>query len=136
MAALSSILFKSLSPAIYQSQQTLHLALPNCLRSSSVRFPGELDRRKMRGISVVTRAGPSTSQLIFAFVFPFSLLAITVFTALRIGDKLDQKFLEELAMNEAIREAEEENDDVNETVFPRKEEPALPRTRNRPKREV
>lgn len=42
-------------------------------------------------------------------------------------------------MNEAIREAEEydlDEDDVGEVKIPRKEEAALPRTRNRPKREV
>jgi len=47
-------------------------------------------------------------------------------------------------MNAALREAEEYNDDddddddkkVGEVGIQRKEEPALPRTRNRPKREV
>lgn len=49
-----------------------------------------------RGISVVTRAAPTATTYIFAFVFPLSLLAITIFTSVRIADKLDQKFLEEV----------------------------------------
>ncbi|XP_021750915.1 uncharacterized protein LOC110716588 [Chenopodium quinoa] len=133
MAAFPTIPSKSLSSSHHQP---LHVAFPTSLRPSLVRFSGELDRRRMRGVSVVARAGPTTTQFIFAFVFPFSLLAITVFTAFRIGDRLDQKFLEELAMNEAIREAEEEIDDASEVVIPKKEEPALSRARNRPKREV
>ena len=39
-------------------------------------------------------------------------------------------------MNEAINEAEGENDDGTEVTIPRKEEPALPRARNRPKSEI
>lgn len=96
MAALSSITSNSLSPTLYPTQQPLHVAFPTSLRSSAVRFSGELDRRRMRGVSVITRAGPTTNQFIFAFVFPLSLLAITVVTALRIGDRLEQKFLEEV----------------------------------------
>jgi len=45
----------------------------------------------------------------------------------------------QLARDEALREAEEYDDDddnVGEVGIPRKEEPALSRTRNRPKREV
>ncbi|KAH9622934.1 hypothetical protein KSS87_013863 [Heliosperma pusillum] len=91
--------------------------------------------RRTRGFgsSIVTRAGPTTNQFIFAFVFPLSLLAITVFTAFQVGNRLDQKFLEELAINEAMREEEEEFTGV---VTPKKEEPALPPSRNRPRREV
>lgn len=81
----------------------------------------------------MTRAGPSSTSYIFAFVFPLSLLAITIFTSIRIADKLDKKFYEEMAINEAIREDEEEDSNSGISV---KEEPALPRTRNRPKREV
>ncbi|KAL2898405.1 Peptidylglycine alpha-hydroxylating monooxygenase [Bienertia sinuspersici] len=138
MAASSSILSKSLSYTLLpsNSHQSPHLAFPNSTRFSTVRLSGELERRQMRGLSVVTGAGPSNSQLIFAFAFPITLLAVTVFTAFRIGDRLDQKFLEEVAMNEAIREAEEESDDATQVAISRKEEPALSRARNRPKREV
>ncbi|CAO2816203.1 unnamed protein product [Amaranthus hypochondriacus] len=139
MAAFSCIASKSFSPSLYplHLNQSINASFPFTFRSTSVRFPGEFRQRRIRGVSVVTRAGPpSTNQFIFAFVFPLSLLAFTVFTAIQIGNRLDQKFLEELAMNEAINEAEDENDDGTEVVIPRKEEPALPRARNRPKREI
>ncbi|KAM3323522.1 hypothetical protein P3S67_004673 [Capsicum chacoense] len=91
-------------------------------------------KKKRRGITVVTGAGGiSSSSYIFAVVFPLSLLAITIFTSARIADTLDQKFLEELAVNETIREGEEED---GSAVTPLEEKPAAPRTRNRPKREV
>ncbi|KAA0050184.1 protein SIS2 [Cucumis melo var. makuwa] len=45
---------------------------------------------------VKTRAGASTSSYIFAFSIPLSLILITVLTALKIGDNLDKKFLEEV----------------------------------------
>lgn len=63
-----------------------------------VRFSGDPICRKTRGrgLTVVTRAGPGTSSYIFAFVLPLSLLAITVFTSIRIADKLDEDFLEEV----------------------------------------
>ncbi|KAK6121569.1 hypothetical protein DH2020_044689 [Rehmannia glutinosa] len=96
----------------------------------------QLRQRKTsrRGISVVTRAGPSSTSYIFAFVFPLSLLAVTILTSIRIADKLDQKFLEELAINEAILEAEENVDD--EVSISSEKEPTPIRSRNRPKREV
>uniref|UniRef100_A0A2C9UY86 Uncharacterized protein n=1 Tax=Manihot esculenta TaxID=3983 RepID=A0A2C9UY86_MANES len=68
------------------------------------------DRRTMRGSTLVTRAGPSTTSYVFAFVFPLSLLIGTIFTSIRIADKLDRDYLEELAINQAIREADEEDD--------------------------
>lgn len=53
--------------------------------------------RRSRGSLVVTRGGPpGTSTYIFAFVFPLSLLAVTIFTAIRISDKLDKDFYEEV----------------------------------------
>lgn len=52
--------------------------------------------KKKRGVSVITRAGPSSTSYIFAFVFPLSLLAVTIFSAMRISDELDEKFLEEV----------------------------------------
>ena len=90
--------------------------------------------RRSRGSLVVTRGGPpGTSTYIFAFVFPLSLLAVTIFTAIQISDKLDKDFYEELAVNQSILEAEDENEDV---ATPTNEEPPRPRTRNRPKREA
>eukprot|EP00262_Sarcandra_glabra_P006841 TRINITY_DN19394_c0_g1_i1.p1 TRINITY_DN19394_c0_g1~~TRINITY_DN19394_c0_g1_i1.p1 ORF type:complete len:151 (+),score=19.27 TRINITY_DN19394_c0_g1_i1:67-519(+) len=84
---------------------------------------------------VVAGAGPpSTTSLIFAFVFPLSLVAVTVFTSMRIADKLDQDFLEELALNQEIMEDEEFQDEDSPMSIG--EEPALPRIRNRPKREA
>ncbi|CAL2237362.1 unnamed protein product [Prunus armeniaca] len=88
--------------------------------------------RQARGLTVVTRAGPTTNQYVFAFVMPLSLIAVTVFTSMRIADKLDEDFLEEIAINQAIRETDEDD----EVDMPIEEKPALPRTRNRPKREV
>lgn len=52
--------------------------------------------RRPRGATVVTRAGASTSSYAFAIALPLSLLAVTVFTALRIGEKLDKDFYEEV----------------------------------------
>ncbi|GAB4827798.1 hypothetical protein Ancab_034684 [Ancistrocladus abbreviatus] len=108
-----------------------------CFRKwQAVRFDGKLDYRQRRRMSVVTLAGPSTSSYVFAFVFPLSLLVVTIFAAMRIGDRLDQKFLEELAINQAIREADEEEEEDPNGMIPSKEEPALPPARNRPKREI
>ncbi|KAA8537297.1 hypothetical protein F0562_027016 [Nyssa sinensis] len=90
-------------------------------------FSGKLGIPKTRVLSVVTRAGPSSSSYIYAFVFPLSLLAVTIFTSIRIADRLDKKFLEELAINQAILEEDEEEGDVNISL---EEEPALRRTRN------
>ncbi|XP_031485817.1 uncharacterized protein LOC116254517 [Nymphaea colorata] len=99
-----------------------------------------------RGSRLVAKAGPpSNTTLIFAFVFPLSLLVITVLNAIRIADKLDEKFLEELAVNQAIMNedaaaaADDDNGDgygsghdSNLTVL--EEEASVPRLRNRPKR--
>ncbi|XP_030966405.1 uncharacterized protein LOC115987090 [Quercus lobata] len=134
--------------------------VPNPL---AIRFPGDLTRRRPRGLTVVTRAGPSTNSILFAIAIPLSLLTITFFASIKIADKLDRDYFEELAINQAIREAEEyededrEEDDENEededmnislekkpalkeedediNVSLEKER-ALQRTRNRPKREV
>ncbi|CAI0560304.1 unnamed protein product [Linum tenue] len=113
-------------------------------------------RRKKteRGWTVVRRAGPSTSSYIFALALPLSLLVFTVFTSIRIADKLDSDYLEELELNQAIMEAqgieyEEDNEDEDvdgADIATGQEELQLPvpafggssrtRTRNRPKREV
>ncbi|WJX36777.1 hypothetical protein P8452_24618 [Trifolium repens] len=94
--------------------------------------------RRPRGATVLTRAGANASSYAFAIALPLSLLTITVFTALRIGQKLDQDFYEEMAKNEAIMEVDEDEEDDNdvdvETYL--QEEPVLPRGRNRPKREA
>ncbi|GMI87298.1 hypothetical protein HRI_002399100 [Hibiscus trionum] len=100
-------------------------------------FSDNLTNRKRRGLEVVTRAGANASSYVFAAVLPFSLLAVTIFTSIKVADKLDKDFLEDLAVNQALREAEEddEGDDaisLDEIV----QEPVLPRTRNRPRREV
>ncbi|CAN6470718.1 unnamed protein product [Victoria cruziana] len=96
-----------------------------------------------RGSCLVARAGPpSNSTLIFAFVFPLSLLVITILNAIRIADKLDEKFMEELAVDQAIMNDDaDDNDDgygsgrgSNLTV--KEEETSVPRLRNRPKRPI
>ncbi|XP_004303075.1 PREDICTED: uncharacterized protein LOC101296400 [Fragaria vesca subsp. vesca] len=88
--------------------------------------------KNSRGVTVVTRAGPTTQQYLFAFFLPLSLIAFTVFTSVRIADKLDRDYLEEVAINQAIRETDED-DEVDMSL---EEKSAVPRTRNRPKREV
>ncbi|CAM8910487.1 unnamed protein product [Rhodiola kirilowii] len=73
--------------------------------STSPRPPPLLQLSSRRGISVVTRAGPPTANTyIFAFLFPFSMLVATILTSIKIDQKLDQDFLEELAINEARME--------------------------------
>ena len=52
--------------------------------------------RERRGSAVATRAGPSTSSILFAIALPSFLLRITILAALRMGDKLDQDWLEEV----------------------------------------
>ncbi|XP_031373450.1 uncharacterized protein LOC116188309 isoform X2 [Punica granatum] len=63
----------------------------------AVRFSGDPFRQKRtRGLTLVAGAGPSSSSYAFAFVFPLSLLAATIFASIRISDKLDRDFLEEI----------------------------------------
>ncbi|KAJ9190605.1 hypothetical protein P3X46_001790 [Hevea brasiliensis] len=106
--------------------------------SPATRFAGDCQTR--RRLTVVTRAGPSTTSYVIAFVFPLSLLLGTIFTSIKIADKLDREYLEELAINQAIREADEEDgdDDVDFPIKDEVQQPALQgtRTRNRPKREA
>lgn len=45
---------------------------------------------------MVTRAGPSTSSYVVAFLLPLSLLAVTIFTSWKVDDKLERDFLEEV----------------------------------------
>ncbi|XP_051136883.1 uncharacterized protein LOC127255414 [Andrographis paniculata] len=95
-------------------------------------------RTSRRGISVVTRAGPSATSYALVFFLPLSLLAATIFISVRVADKLDEKFFEELAMNEAIKEGEENEDGGgnDEDNISLEQEQTKTRTRNRPKREV
>ncbi|EXC10460.1 hypothetical protein L484_008627 [Morus notabilis] len=127
----------SLSPSTHHDYRRPTTAAFKCHRfpaSPAIRFPLKSRDRAQRGLSVVTRAGPGTSSYVLAFVLPFSLVVITVLTSIRIADKLDRDFLEEVALNEAIREADEEEEE-GDYEFPL-EQPTTPRTRNRPKREV
>ncbi|CAM8920102.1 unnamed protein product [Rhodiola kirilowii] len=105
--------------------------------STSPRPPPLLQLSSRRGISVVTRAGPPTANTyIFAFLFPFSMLVATILTSIKIDQKLDQDFLEELAINEARMEVDgEEEPGTSKVAMPSKKSEA-PRTRNRPKREA
>ncbi|XP_010438022.1 PREDICTED: uncharacterized protein LOC104721683 [Camelina sativa] len=93
--------------------------------------------RRIRDCSVVTRAGPSTSSYLLAFAIPATLIAATVFTSIKIADKLDEDFLEDIALNQAIKAAENgENGERDMSLDDVIQEPVLQRTRNRPKREV
>ncbi|KAI3851480.1 hypothetical protein MKW92_044895 [Papaver armeniacum] len=92
-------------------------------------------KQKRRGFAIITRAAPTTANLIFAFVFPLTLLLVTIFTSIKIADKLDQDFVEELAINQAIMEGKDEKEDSLSSL--EEEQPAtVTRTRNRPKREA
>ncbi|XP_030532209.1 uncharacterized protein LOC115742211 [Rhodamnia argentea] len=105
------------------------------LKPPHVRFSppaGLSGGRADRGVRLVARAGPSSSSYVFVFVFPLSLLVATIFASIKIADKLDRDFLEELAINQAIKDADE-GDDAE--VF-LEEKPVLSRSRNRPKREA
>ncbi|KAH7667204.1 hypothetical protein IHE45_12G044300 [Dioscorea alata] len=108
-------------------------------------------RRPKRSDSILVRAGPpSSSTLILAFVLPLSLLIGTILVSIRIADDLDEKFVKELLMNEAMAEeeeygvedAEDDDDDDESDNEPRVLEleeaaaPATPRVRNRPKKEI
>ncbi|MCL7045827.1 hypothetical protein MKW94_009895 [Papaver nudicaule] len=90
-------------------------------------------KQKKRGFGIITRAAPTTANLIFAFVFPLTLLLVTIFTSIKIADKLDKDYVEELAINQAIMEGKDEKEDSLTSV---EEEPATVPRRNRPKREA
>ncbi|CDY60853.1 BnaA01g34800D [Brassica napus] len=116
---------------------------------SQPRFPppasnfvdGEAERlclnRRIRDCSVVARAGPSTSSYLLAFAIPATLIAATVFTSAKIADKLDDDFLEDIALNQAMKAAEDgENAEGGSSLDDLIKEPVLQRTRKRPKREA
>ncbi|XP_022764446.1 uncharacterized protein LOC111309709 [Durio zibethinus] len=130
-------LYPPISPATFRP---LHVPTP-----VAVAFSSHVSQRKTRALAVVTRAGPNTSSYVFAVAFPLSLLAVTIFTSIKIADKLDKDFLEYFTISQAIREADEEDDDDDDddddgddviSLEDIVQEPVLPRTRNRPKREV
>ncbi|KAI4333036.1 hypothetical protein L6164_017892 [Bauhinia variegata] len=105
MASLSFIF--SGSPTVTHSlpftfTSRASLSSPPFPNSRAVRFAGYPCHRKVRGLSVVTRAGPSTSSYVFAFALPLSLLAGTIFTSIRIADKLDADFLEEVLIDKIM----------------------------------
>ncbi|CAH9113754.1 unnamed protein product [Cuscuta epithymum] len=107
--------------------------------SNNLQLRSQRSQRR-RGSSVVTRAG--TSNYIFAFLFPMTLLAVTVLTSIRIADKLDQKFMEEvpiktlseLVIEQSILESEEDDGDAAGTS-PKEETESSCRP-NRPKRQA
>ncbi|KAK1553116.1 hypothetical protein Q3G72_029149 [Acer saccharum] len=138
------LIFNSLSPSLLTTPTRASFRPPHVPLYQGVHFS-----RKARGLTtgVVTRAGPTTSNYIFAFVLPLSLLAITVFASIKVADKLDDEFLEELILQEAMKEGDEEEeeeeedddddeDDVETYLEEKAQELAIPRTRNRPKREA
>ncbi|KAG2239903.1 hypothetical protein Bca52824_091262 [Brassica carinata] len=93
--------------------------------------------RRNRDCSYVARAGPSTSSYLLAFAIPATLIAATVFTSAKIADKLDDDFLEDIALNQAIKAAEEgDNAEGEISLDDVIKEPVIQRTRTRPKREV
>ncbi|XP_043723441.1 uncharacterized protein LOC122670566 [Telopea speciosissima] len=131
----SLILSNTVPTSLHLSRRTQVSIRPlHTFSSPAIRFPGSLFCRNTRGLVVRTRAGPSTSSLIFAFVFPLSLLLATIFTSIKIADKLDRDFLEEVALNQSMMEVQDDDDDEDSPISI--EEPALPRSRNRPKREA
>lgn len=101
---VSSTPFQTLHHTIQKcpnSDSFLSLCAPSSPAAAKIQFSGlgfvsntsSSRKRKL----VVARAGPpSTTSLIFAFVFPLSLLLVTIFTSIRIADKLDQQYLEEV----------------------------------------
>ncbi|KAK4285432.1 hypothetical protein QN277_002129 [Acacia crassicarpa] len=123
-------------PLLFTYASRLSCKPPPLPNTPAIRFAGDSScRRKLRGLTVVTRAGLSANSYFFAFALPFSLLAITIVASWKIGERLDKEFLEEMAINEAIMAADEE-DDEDDIETSKQEEPALPRVRNRPKREA
>ncbi|KAJ6392842.1 hypothetical protein OIU77_022344 [Salix suchowensis] len=80
----------------------------------AIRISNDPWRRRRRGLIVVTRAGLSANSYVLAFLLPLSLLAATIFTSIKIADKLDQDYLEELEIIQAIKEADDDSDDGEE----------------------
>ncbi|KAM0900723.1 hypothetical protein ACQ4PT_020427 [Festuca glaucescens] len=138
------------------------LSIQPRLGASSAPYSGRPVRGTVRPVgrgrrrqSMVVRAGgpPSTNVLILAFLLPASLFVGTLVVAARVADDLDERFLREMEINEAIleeneasKEAEDDGGvyavDGEDVVQPAVEKEqvlvtaAATRTRNRPKREV
>ncbi|GJM96263.1 hypothetical protein PR202_ga13083 [Eleusine coracana subsp. coracana] len=69
-------------------------------------------RSRRRRLMIVRAGGPpSTNVLILAFVLPLSLFVGTLVTAARVADDLDERFLREMEINQAIMEENEASDD-------------------------
>ncbi|XP_020240573.1 uncharacterized protein LOC109819296 [Cajanus cajan] len=98
--------------------------------------------RSRRGSAAGARAGPTMKSILFAVALPSSLLGVTILAALRMGDKLDRDWLEEMAKNEAALEIDEYDDDDDDDDGGGQEESSAetyvrqPALRNRPKREA
>ena len=78
-------------PIARASFRLLHVPTP-----TAIAFSSHISHRKTRGLAVVTRAGANTSSYVFAMVLPLSLLAVTIFTSIKIADKLDKDFIEDV----------------------------------------
>ncbi|XP_028789905.1 uncharacterized protein LOC114745901 [Neltuma alba] len=137
---MATLLVSNSHSLLFTYAARLSFKPPQLPNSTAIRFAGDsCYRRKLRGLTAVTRAGPGSSSYFFAFALPFSLLAITIVASWKIGERLDREFIEEMAMNEAIMEADEDDDDgvdQDDIETYKQEEPALPRVRNRPRREA
>ncbi|TVU08617.1 hypothetical protein EJB05_42026 [Eragrostis curvula] len=80
--------------------------------SPAARTVGVRGGRRRRGLMVVRAGGPpSTNALILAFVLPLSLIVGTVITAARVADDLDERFLREMEVNQAILEENKASDE-------------------------
>ncbi|KAL5220180.1 hypothetical protein ABZP36_024893 [Zizania latifolia] len=111
--------------------------------------------RRRRSMVVLAGGPPSTNVLILAFVLPLSLFVGTLVAAARVAADLDERFLREMEINQAIMEEnldfeEDGSDEDDDGEFDEEGEAAqpapvekegvllasAPRSRNRPKREV
>lgn len=98
LETMASLIFTS-SVSLTHSQPSIPTRAflpPHLSNPPVIRFPGDPSRRRTRGLTAVTRAGPNTSYYVFAFALPFSLLAITIFASIRVADKLDRDYLQEV----------------------------------------
>ncbi|XP_010557837.1 PREDICTED: uncharacterized protein LOC104826709 [Tarenaya hassleriana] len=124
------------------SLRTFLFASSRSLIPPANRFSGGFDSGvnwRKRGCVVLTRAGASASSYLLAFAIPATLVAVTVFASIKIADKLDEDFFEEVALTQSLREEAldgEEDAESESSLDEMVQEPVLQRTRNRPKREV
>ncbi|KAJ4842636.1 hypothetical protein Tsubulata_013330 [Turnera subulata] len=87
---------------------------PQVPSSPAIHITGVRSKWSRRTIRVVTRAGPSINNIIFAVSIPTTLLLATIFTASKIADKLDEDYFDELAINKALMGGEEDDEDEDE----------------------